>query len=491
MSSDERRPSTADANLPPADATTEELHAWASTAREIAAQACEEFEVRAEILRRRRTSIDRNGLRSFRDSRTIGTCVRVWVDDTAGFASTHEASQEAIEETVEEARRIAKVNARRGVQTGPYAPDGSDVTKSRPDIDRSALAAEEDEIVDVLGRVVDGADEEDPRYIRGFLTGQRRRVVYRDAVGREADTTFEVATIQCQAAQKAGDRLADGSAYVGGERGLEDFGGEDAPEEIGTEAARLAEEQARAEPAPAGRHTVLCDNDLSGVMAHESFGHLIEHDVVDSNWSLLAGHQGERFADEGVSVVDAPTAPGAPKDGIRLPYDEEGTEGRPVRILDDGVLQSWLHTRGSAAETGAEPRGNARALNVRHPPIVRMRNTYFEPGDMTVEEAIEELGDGVYLVGNRGGAPASDGTFMFGCKKGYLVEDGEIQHPLRSTSVSGHILDFLENVEGLTQDFDMKTTNFGGCGKWGQSLLPVGTGGPHVLVGEALLGGQG
>jgi TldD protein len=124
-----------------------------------------------------------------------------------------------------------------------------------------------------------------------------------------------------------------------------------------------------------------------------------------------------------------------------------------------------MHKRSTAHAEGANPTGNGRAFSVRHPPIVRMRNTYFEAADHTLEEAIELLGDGVYLMDGRGGAPASDGTFTFTAARGYKVEDGEIVEPTRSTTISGHVLDFLDGSEALTENVEVTTTNFGGCGK--------------------------
>jgi len=80
---------------------------------------------------------------------------------------------------------------------------------------------------------------------------------------------------------------------------------------------------------------------------------------------------------------------------------------------------------------------------------------------------------------------------MFTSHRGYRVERGEITEPVRSTSIHGNVLQFLQSVRLLTKDFDVHTNYFGGCGKGAQSLLHVGVGGPHTLVEGALLGGHG
>lgn len=449
------------------------------------------FDARTDHIQRRRMSYAEHDVQAVTDRRSVGVCVRVWIDDASGFASSHELEPAAIEAMVDRAVDLAEANHRRGTTGYPYATAGEDGFRALADADEDPFDVPPERITELLERCHEAAHEEVPeaRASASFAT-MKRRTRYADAHGRRGVTEQLVSTLAALAVCEGADRNGSGVAALGGQRDLADLAEADVPETVGRRAAEDGLEDVHAAPAPSGRQRVLCDEHVAGVLAHESFGHLIEADVVDMNWSLLAGRVGERFAGDGVNVVDAPVPPDGVEGGVPVPYDQEGVEGRDVRILDDGVLRELLHVRGSAVEQGVEPSGNGRALNARHPPIARMRNTYFEPGDLTFEEALEQLDDGVYLVGNRGGAPASDGTFMFTTKKAYRVEDGQIAEPLRGTSVSGHILDFLDNVEGLTRELDMKTTNFGGCGKWGQSFIPVGIGGPHVLVDGALIGGE-
>lgn len=461
------------------------------TTVQIAERRGNAFDARAELVQKRSTGYAEQDIQSINEKRSVGVCIRVWIDGASGFASSHDLSRAAIEEMVGTAEKIAAANARHSNDSFPYVSLNGGRFEHTSKLAEDPFEASIPETMELLERCYEGAQEEEPEAkTSASFASMKRRVLYADASGRRGETTAIMSTLGSLSVCKGDGRSGSGVASLGGERGLAELSAGTTPERLGAEGARDAREALGAKAPPSGRQRVLFDNHIAGVMAHESFGHLIEADVVEMEWSLLAGRMGERFADDTVSVVDTPEPPEGAEGGVHLPYDQEGVEGREVRILDGGVLDELLHVRGSAHAHGVEPTGNGRAIGPRHPPIARMRNTFFEPGDLTKEEALEALGDGVYLVGNRGGAPASDGTFMFGCQKGYLVEDGEIQHPVRSTSVSGHILDFLENVEGLTRDFNMKTTNLGGCGKWGQSFIPVGLGGPHILVDGALLGGE-
>jgi TldD protein len=119
-----------------------------------------------------------------------------------------------------------------------------------------------------------------------------------------------------------------------------------------------------------------------------------------------------------------------------------------------------------------------------------MTNTYFAPGHLKKEEALELLGTGIYAIQTAGGQVEDDGSFLFKAIRGYWVEKGEIRRPIREVALSGNVLDLLSKVEGATKDLKIYAGYFGGCGKEGQAPLPVGTGSPELVIGEARFGGE-
>ena len=99
--------------------------------------------------------------------------------------------------------------------------------------------------------------------------------------------------------------------------------------------------------------------------------------------------------------------------------------------------------------------GNARS-SISDQPIVRMSNTYLEPGDMSFDELIEDIKDGIYLLGSRGGqVDTGRGNFQFNASEGYLIKNGRITDNLRDVSLSGNILETLKNVNGVGSDFKL------------------------------------
>jgi TldD protein len=270
----------------------------------------------------------------------------------------------------------------------------------------------------------------------------------------------------------------EGRSGVGG---LELFDRED-PVAVARQVGRTAVALLDAETARGGTYPVILDQELAGVFVHEAVGHATEGDIILEGDSCLDDKLGSMIGSEAVTVKDDPSLM---YNGY-YPFDDEGSASRETVLVDRGVLSSYLNSRETAARLGGTPR-NARAEGTDRP-VVRMSNTYIANGDWKTEELFEELGDGVYLAGSRGGQVSTgEGVFQFNAKRGYLVERGEKTRLLRDVSLSGKILETLMHVSAVGNDLKF---NSGRCGKSGQ-LVPVSDGSPHLLVTQATVGGAG
>jgi TldD protein len=273
----------------------------------------------------------------------------------------------------------------------------------------------------------------------------------------------------------------------GASTGLEFFEEkETTPEITGTNAGTYCKEQLDAVAAPSGKTKTLVSPQMGGVVVHESFGHLSEADFVVTGQSPIADRVGEELGSEHVTIIDEGVSPYG---GLYLPYDDQGIKTGRTVLLEKGILKGYLHNRGTAKKMNSELTGNSRAINFMFNPIVRMKNTYFEKGNLTFEEAVEHVNTGVYAVDMSGGQVGLDGNFMFNCSRGYLIENGEVTKPIKNTALSGNILELLKYVEGGTKEVTIKTGFFGGCGKNDQFDLPVGFGGPDMIMDKVLVGG--
>jgi TldD protein len=237
--------------------------------------------------------------------------------------------------------------------------------------------------------------------------------------------------------------------------------------------------------AKGGEYTVILDPVLAGVFAHEAFGHLSEADHVYENKRLQELMVlGRKFGGKHLNIVDGAAVP-----GLRgsYKYDDEGVSATKTYLIRKGILESRLHSRETAAMMREKPTGNARAINYRYPPIVRMTNTFIEPNDVTFEDMLSEIKEGIYAKDWYGGTTSLE-MFTFSAGEAYMIRNGKIAELLRPVVLSGNVFTTLANIDAIGNDLDMNQG--GGCGKAGQSPLPVSNGSPHIRILHCLVGGS-
>ena len=256
------------------------------------------------------------------------------------------------------------------------------------------------------------------------------------------------------------------------------------PEHMAEQVAKRVKLQLEGVPAKGGSFPCVAGPRVIGVLAHEALGHLAEADLTVN--SSFNGKLGKVVASEGVSMID---------DGTQLGnlgtsrYDDEGVPSSRVEIIKDSVLTELLTNREYSAKSDLRLTGNARAESYLYPPIIRMRNTYFETGDHSFEELFEGIDFGYYLADFRGGQAQMNASFQVGIQEAYEIVDGEVGGPVRDLSISGIATDSLFKIEGISkEEFPYE---LGRCGK-GQEAF-VASGGPDIRFakGGITFGGQG
>jgi TldD protein len=232
-------------------------------------------------------------------------------------------------------------------------------------------------------------------------------------------------------------------------------------------------------------YTVVLDPVLAGVFVHEAFGHLSESDFVYENDRLREIMTlGKQFGAADLNIVDGAAVPGL-RGSYR--YDDEGVPATKTYLIREGKLVGRLHSRETAAKMKEKPTGNARAVSYRYPPIVRMTNTYIEPGSASFDDIIGDIEEGVYVKNWYGGTTSME-MFTFSAGEAYMIRHGKIAETLRPVVLTGNVFTTLHNIDAIGNDLEMNQG--GGCGKGEQAPLPVANGSPHIRIRHCLLGGM-
>ncbi|MBP8083284.1 MAG: TldD/PmbA family protein [Spirochaetes bacterium] len=257
-------------------------------------------------------------------------------------------------------------------------------------------------------------------------------------------------------------------------------------EETAESIVKTAIEMLSAENADGGKYDIICDQKLSGVFIHEAFGHLSEADAIyeDERMKNIMTI-GSEFGKETLNVIDDGTLE---EYAGYIPCDDEGILSAKNYLIKDGLLSGRLHSRETAHRMNEIPTGNARAISTYYAPIVRMTNTYIDNGKFSKEDLFNSLEDGIYAVDYHGGMTNLE-LFTFSPAYGYLIKNGKPVKMLKNIMLSGNVFETLKKIEMIAND-KMHFGGLGGCGKAGQSPLPVSLGGPHILVKDVLIGGK-
>lgn len=434
------------------------------------------YDVRVLQGDRTRIVLDNGRLEEISEVPFQGAAVRALAGGAWGFVTTDIIN--SFEDKIDLAQRIAHKIDRPDELLLAEAPPGTSIN-ILPKKDPRDLSLEEK--VELLREIENQAKLPGISSTQAVYSELRVRAHYSSSEGLDLESEItRMGFVISAVARRNGlyQASAEGRAAVGG---LELFDRED-PLSLAQEVGKTALELLDAETARGGRFPVILDQELAGVFIHEAVGHATEADIILEGGSCLEGKLGTRIGSDIVTVIDDP---GLRQNGY-YPFDDEGSLSQKTVLVENGVLNSYLHSRETAGKLGGIPR-NARSQGMDRP-IVRMSNTYIDNGDWKEEEILQELKDGIYLKGSRGGqVNTAEGVFQFNAKRGYVVENGEKVRLLRDVSLSGNILEIMRDIKAVGNDLKF---NSGRCGKSGQ-LVPVSDGSPHLLIEKATIGGAG
>jgi len=233
-----------------------------------------------------------------------------------------------------------------------------------------------------------------------------------------------------------------------------------------------------------GLKDCILDADLAGILSHEAIGHTVEADIVMGG-SIAADYLETQVASPLITMVDFAHKAIDRNCPVPVYVDDEGTEAKDAILIHDGVLKSYMHNKESALHFNTKPTGNARAFGFDDEPLIRMRNTAIMPGTSKLEEMINSIDDGYYLIRAGNGQADSTSEFMFGITLGYEIKKGKIGKAIMDTTISGVAFDMLKTVTMISDQ--MSWSCAGMCGK--KQSIPVGMGGPAVKC-KINLGGK-
>lgn len=241
----------------------------------------------------------------------------------------------------------------------------------------------------------------------------------------------------------------------------------------------LAGHLTRATPIKPGVYDVITDSSISGLIAHEAFGHGVEMDQFVKERALATKYVGKPVASDLTNMRDGAAATVSAASYF---FDDDGVIAGNTQIIKNGILVAGLSDLASAAQLGTQPTGNGRRESYKRKAYSRMTNTFFEGGDSTLEEMIASIEHGYMLFDtNNGMEDPKNWQIQCTAEYGIEIENGKLTDRYVSPVVmSGYVPDLLASISMVSRD--ARVIGVGSCGKGYKEWVRVSDGGPNLKV---------
>jgi len=447
-------------------------------------------EVRMEERVSRQVAVKSGQVNSVNSSKDAGMNVRIVLRSGIGFAASSVVSRAEGMRLVKDALRQAKGAKRR---TPVTMSDEPPVRTSWEVSQRSRLA--DLSLADKIGAL----KEIDSAVVSTRVKVQGR---YYDLVDYEVESLFmnsEGSSITSRVPRlavssynlvSANGQTEQSMREWGGSGGWEVFEGWHLDEVLPAEMRMLKEQLEKGRRVKPGRYDLVCGPEVVGIASHESCGHPMEADRVQGREMSQAGRSfvspdmiGTRIGSRYATVVDDPTVPGTY--GFYM-YDCEGVRARPRHLYEEGAINEFLHNRESAARMGLRSNGSARSESYLKEPIVRMANTFVQPGDFPEDELMGSIKEGV-LMHSFTEWNIDDKRYnqKYVSREAYFIRDGEVAGPAKRCTLEITTPAFWGAIDAVSKKLEFVA---GECGK-GDPMqgMPVTMGGPMTRFRQVML----
>lgn len=207
-----------------------------------------------------------------------------------------------------------------------------------------------------------------------------------------------------------------------------------------------------------GKKTVIFTPDCLGDLffALESG---LNGDSVAKGMSPLKGKLNEQVLDEKITIIDDSTNMSGK---MAAPFDDEGVPGQKTYLIRNGVLENYIADLKSSAALKQEPTGNGirskgiyRVKSYSVKPISDFSNVIFTPGNMSYDDMVESIDDGV-IVQSIGGlllANLNNGDYSGTIAQGLKIEKGKFVGRVTNAMISGNYYeDFRNNLIDFSKE---------------------------------------
>lgn len=221
----------------------------------------------------------------------------------------------------------------------------------------------------------------------------------------------------------------------------------ESPATVGAKAGERAVRRVGAGRAPSGTMPILFDPRIGSSL----IGHLVgamSGPAIARRTSFLLDRADEVLFPADIRIIDDPHV----LQGLRSrPFDGEGLPTSQRALVADGRVTGWLIDSASGRQLNLPPTGHAARGGG-----VSTSNVWMEPGDLTPDALMQDIGTGIYvteLIGQ--GVNGVTGDYSRGAS-GFVIRDGQLAEPVAEFTIASNLLTMYAGMRAAN-DLERRT----------------------------------
>ena len=421
---------------------TDFIHALLDAAKKAGIEAAEIYLASGDSFR---AMCQQGQINNYTVNTTKGLSLRGLYQGKMGYAATEAFDDDAIAQLVSGVIESAQLTEDEDVQEIYHGDEKyPEVNTYNPALDQVDEKRKLQFVLDLEKK----AKERDPRIVQlayDMITTSSSEIRIVNSYGLDLHHKSNLAFSFINALAKDGDRVATGGGFACSN----DFEALSV-DKIVDDAVSEAVYMLTAEPVPSGTYRAIIENKcMPDLLA--AFSNVFSAEAAQKGLSLLAGKEGEMIASEAVTLMDDPLL----KNGLASqPFDAEGVATYTKALIENGKLTTLLHNLKTARKAGVKTTGNAAKAGYAGDVQVAPSNLYLKPGEKTLAQMMEDMGDGLVIndvSGLHAGADAISGDFSL-LAQGYTVKNGKKDQAVERITVAGNFYQLLKNIRVVGSD---------------------------------------
>lgn len=221
-----------------------------------------------------------------------------------------------------------------------------------------------------------------------------------------------------------------------------------------------------------GSYPVILSPNAVGLLIAQPICDGINGELIYQKRSFLLEKLNKHISSSELTIIDNPWL----EDGLSTEaFDCEGTATKPMTLVENGILNSFIHNTYSANLLKTQSTGHAARDWYSASIGIDVSNIIVQPGHISKDEMISSIKKGIYFDTTYDSPNIVTGEYSGLITSGYFIEDGQLGKSLRESMFGANLLDLYFKIKEVSKESK----------RLGSAYLP------YVLISDMMISGAG